>query len=61
MIVLLMLMTLDSIMERAPSPKKNKRLMHGSSHVGGAMVEREVSIMDGLKMDKHGLTLRDYT
>lgn len=54
-------MTLDSIMERVPSPKKNKRLMHGSSHVGGAMVEREVSIMDGLKMDKHGLTLRDYT
>jgi len=47
-------------MERAPSPKKNKRLMKGISHVGGAMVEREVSIYDGLKMDKRGLTLRDY-
>ncbi len=48
-------------MEPAPTPKKNKRLMHGSSHVGGAMVERERSILDGLKLDKHGLTLRDYT
>ena len=45
----------------APSPKKNKRLMHHSSHVGGALIEREISIMDGLAMDKHGLTLRDYT
>lgn len=48
-------------MEREPSPKINKRLTHGSSHVGGAMITREVSLMDGLKLDKHGLTLRDYT
>ncbi len=48
-------------MERAPSPKKNKRLMHGTLHVGGAMVEKEVSLLDGVTMDKHGLTLRDYT
>jgi len=34
--------------------------MKGTSHVGGAMVEREISLMDGLKLDKHGLTLRDY-
>jgi len=47
-------------MEQAPSPNINKRLMTGSSHVGGAMVARETSILDGLKMDKHGLTLRDY-
>ena len=31
------------------------------SHVGGAMITREVSLMDGLKLDKHELTLRDYT
>jgi len=47
-------------MERAPSPKRNKRLMKGASHVGGAMVGREISLMDGLKLDKHGLSLRDY-
>lgn len=34
--------------------------MSGVSHVGGAMVKREVSIYDSLKMDKRGLTLRDY-
>ena len=48
-------------MERAPSPKRNKRLMKGTSHVGGAMVEREISLIDGLTLDKHGLTLRDYS
>lgn len=47
--------------QEQPSPKRNKRLMTGSTHVGGAMIEREISLMDGLKMDKHGLTLRDYT
>ena len=50
-----------SRMEQAPSPKRNKRLMSGTFHVGGAMVEREVSLLDGVKMDKHGLTLQDYT
>jgi len=48
-------------MEQAPSPKRNKRLMKGTSHVGGAMVVREVSLLDGLKLDKYGLTLGDYT
>jgi len=48
-------------MEQAPSPKRNKRLIKGTSHVGGAMITREVSLMDGLKLDKHGLTLRDYS
>ena len=47
-------------MEKAPKPQRNKRLMKGKSHVGGAMIERDVSILDGLKMDKRGLTLRDY-
>ena len=47
-------------MERTPSPKRNKRLMKGTSHVGGAMVEREISLLDGRKLDKHGLSLRDY-
>jgi len=46
--------------DKAPEPKKNKRLMSGVSHVGGPLIEREVSIYDGLKMDKRGLTLRDY-
>jgi len=47
-------------MEKTPKPKRNKRLMKGKSHIGGAMIKRDVSILDGLKMDKRGLTLTDY-
>ena len=47
-------------MDKTPTPKRNKRLMKGASHVGGTMIERSTSILDGEKLDKHGLSLRDY-
>lgn len=47
-------------MDEEGAPKRNKRRMKGKSHIGGAMIERETSILDGEKLDKHGLSLRDY-
>ena len=35
------------------TPKRNKRLM-STSHVGGAMINTDESILDGPKLDKHG-------
>lgn len=38
----------------------NPRLKNTINHVGGAMIKRESSILDGEELDKHGLSLRDY-
>lgn len=32
------------IMERFPSPKRNKRLMYGSSHVGGGTTNKDSDV-----------------
>ena len=47
-------------MEDKPKPKRNKRLLSKGKHVGGALIERETSILDGDELDKRGLSLRDY-
>lgn len=36
------------------------RLGKTGIHIGGAMITREVSLLDGLTLDNHGLTLQDY-
>lgn len=38
---------------------RNKRLLKKAEHVGGAMVESDVSIIDGPKLNRHGLALTD--
>lgn len=42
-----------------PKPKRNKRLKETSKHVGGSMVERETSLFDGPKLNRHGLSITD--
>ena len=39
---------------------RNPRNQKSTTHVGGPLIKRESSILDGEKLDKNGLSLRDY-
>jgi len=46
-------------MNTPPKPKRNKRLLKKSDHVGGAMIEKDSEILDAPKLNRHGLSIND--